>query len=124
MKAQAGILVSTFDSLDAAAIVQEMKETDENIEAGDAVAAYGTLSESLGFVRNLQYNTNPKRVITDAQIEQLLALYDSTNPDSPDLYNFVGANVNTVPQIEAKTDAIRQFIGGFYGFGSAELANL
>ena len=117
---QANILITTFDSLDAAAIVQEMKETDENIEAGDAIAAYGTLSESLGFVRNLKYNTGP-RVITDAQIAQLLTLYDSTNPSSPNLYNFVGANVNTVAQIEAKTNAIRQLIGTIYEFSSTEL---
>ena len=119
---QAAIITTTFDQLDAAAIVQEMKETDENIEAGDAVAAYGTLSESLGFVRNLKYNTSAKRVITDAQIAQLLALYDNANPNTPNLYNFVGASVNTTAQIEAKTDAIRQFIGKVYGFTATQLA--
>jgi hypothetical protein len=121
MHSQATILISTFDQLDAAAIVQEMKETDANIQAGDAVAAYGTLSESLGFVRNLKYNTSSTRIITDAQIAQLLALYDSKNPNSPNLYNFVGANVNTAAQIMAKTDAIRQFIGSVYGFSATQL---
>jgi len=124
MKAQANILIHTFDSLDAAAIVQEMHETNANIEAGDAVAAYGTLSESLGFVRNLKYNTGA-RVITDAQIQQLLELYDNTNPDNPNLYNFVGVNAGlTIGQIEAKTSAIAQLIGTIYGFNSTELANL
>jgi hypothetical protein len=122
MKTQANSLISTFDSLDAAAIVQEMHETNTNIEAGDAVAAYGTLSESLGFVRNLAYNTSSKRIITDAQIAQLLALYDSNNPNSPNLYNFVGASAGlTVAQIEAKTNAIAQFIGQVYGFTSTQL---
>lgn len=122
MKAQAAILINTFDSLDAAAIVQEMHETNTNIEAGDAVAAYGTLSESLGFVRNLAYNTSPTRVITNAQIAQLLALYDSVNPNSPDLYAFVGVNAGlTAAQIEAKTNAIAQFIGSVYGFSATEL---
>jgi hypothetical protein len=120
-QAQANILIAGFDQVDAAAVVQEMKETDANIEAGDAVAAYGTLSESLGFVRNLKYNTSPTRVITDAQIAQLEALYDSTNPGSPDLYLFIGGNMNTVSQIEAKTNAIRQFIGSVYGFSATEL---
>jgi hypothetical protein len=124
MKVEANILIHTFDSLDAAAIVQEMHETNTNIEAGDAVAAYGTLSESLGFVRNLKYNTGP-RVITDAQIQQLLELYDSTNPNSPNLYNFVGVNAGlTITQIEAKTNAIAQLIGTIYGFNSTELTNL
>ncbi|HEY4148976.1 MAG TPA: DUF4856 domain-containing protein [Chitinophagaceae bacterium] len=122
--AQAKIIITTFDQLDAAAIVQEMKETDANIVAGDAVAAYGTLSESLGFVRNLKYNTSSTRIITDAQIAQLLALYDSASPNAPNLYKFVNASVNTTAQIEAKTDAIRQFIGGVYGFSAAQLAVL
>jgi Domain of unknown function (DUF4856) len=122
MKAQAATLINAFDSLDAAAIVQEMHETNTNIEAGDAVAAYGTLSESLGFVRNLAYNSSPTRVITSAQIAQLLALHDSTNPDSPNLYNFVGAGAGlTTAQIEAKTNAIAQFIGQIYGFSATEL---
>jgi hypothetical protein len=119
---QATIILKTLDSLDAAAIVQEMKETDANIDAGDAVAAYGTLSESLGFVRNLKYNTSSGRVITDAQYNQLLALYDPVNPGSPNLYNFVNANGSTKAQIEAKTDAIRQFIGKVYGFTPTQLA--
>jgi hypothetical protein len=124
MTAQANILISIFDSLDAAAIVQEMKETDANIVAGDAAATYGTLSEALGFVRNLKYNTNSKRVITSTQIAQLEALFDNVNPNAPNLYNFVGANLNSVAQIEAKTNAIRQFIGTVYGFNAAELLAL
>ncbi|HSZ33058.1 MAG TPA: DUF4856 domain-containing protein [Puia sp.] len=124
MKAQAGILINTFDSLDAAAIVQEMHETNTNIEAGDAVAAYGTLSESLGFVRNLIYNTSPAKAITNAQIAQLLALYDSSNPNSPDLYLFVNANVNTTAQIEAKTAEISALIGQIYGFSATTLSLL
>jgi hypothetical protein len=119
---QAAIIISMLDKVNAAAVVQEMKETDANIEAGDAVAAYGTLSESLGFVRNFNYYTSPARVITDAQISQLLALYDAANPSNPNLYAFVNASVSTKAQIEAKTDAIRQFIGKVYGFTAAQLA--
>ena len=122
MKGEADLLIRVFDTLDAAAIVQEMHETNTNIEAGDAVAAYGTLSESLGFVRNLSYNTSPLRVITSAQYQQLLALYDSINPNSPNLYNFVGAAQGlTTQQIENKTNAIAQFIAQIYGFTSTQL---
>ncbi len=121
MKAQANILIHAFDSLDAASIVQEMHETNTNIEAGDAIAAYGTLSESLGFVRNLTYNTSATRVISTSQIAQLLALYDSINPNSPDLYQFVNANVNTTAQIEAKTAAIAAQVGQIYGFSATVL---
>jgi hypothetical protein len=124
MQQQAAIIVTTFDELEAATIVQEMKETDENIDAGDAVAAYGTLSEAVGFVHCLKYNTNAGRKITNAQIAQLEALFDSAHPESPDLYAFVGANVNTAEEIKGKTDAIRQFIGNVYGFSASVLANL
>ncbi|HMG82283.1 MAG TPA: DUF4856 domain-containing protein [Ferruginibacter sp.] len=121
MKIQAGILIATFDSLDAAAIVQEMHETNTNINAGDAVAAYGTLSESIGFVRNLKYNTSATRVISNTQFAQLEALYDNVNPGNPNLYSFVGVNAGlTTTQIEAKTAAIEQFIDNVYGFSSTE----
>ena len=122
MQQQAAILITTLDQLDAAAIVQEMKETDANIDAGDAIAAYGTLSETLGFIRNLKYNTSPKRIITDAQITQLLSLLDAANPAYPNLYNFVNASVNTNAQIKTKTDAIRQFMGKVYGFSASQLS--
>ena len=122
MKTQANSLIRIFDTLNAACIVQEMHETNTNLEAGDAVAAYGTLSESLGFVRNLAYNNSPQRVITTAQIQQLLARYDSVNPNNPNLYNFVGAAQGlTVPQIEERTNAITQLIGQIYGFTSTTL---
>jgi hypothetical protein len=122
MKGEADLLIRAFDTLDAAAIVQEMHETNTNIEAGDAVAAYGTLSESLGFVRNLSYNTSSLRVITSARYQQLLALYDGVNPNSPNLYNFVGAAQGlTTQQIEDKTNAIARFIGQIYGFTGTQL---
>lgn len=118
---QANTLISTFEELNAAAIVQEMKETEANIDAVDAVAAYGTMSESLGFARTLKYYTN-NRKITDAQITQLLQLFDSADPNNPNLYNFINASVSTPAEIKAKTDAIRQFIGSVYGFTAAQLA--
>jgi hypothetical protein len=121
---QANILIKNIELLNAGSVVQEMKETDANLVPGDAVAAYGTLSESLGFVRGLKYNTSAQRIITDAQYTQLLALYDATNPNSPNLYKFVNANVNTTAQILAKTDAIRQLIGTIYGFNATQLAGL
>jgi len=120
---QASIIISTFDKLDAGAIVQEMKETDANIQAGDLVAAYGTLSEAVGFVRDLKYNTSSSRIITDAQIAQLEALFDSSNPNSPNFYNFADAGM-TAAQIMAKTDAIRQFVGNVYNFNATELGAL
>jgi hypothetical protein len=124
-QAQANIIIATLDQLDAAAIVQEMHETESDLNSGDVIGAYGTLSESIGFVRNLKYNTSSTRIITDAQIAQLEALYDSVNPGNPNLYAFVGVNAGlTTAQVEIKTQAIAQFIGGIYGFNSTELGLL
>jgi hypothetical protein len=122
--AQAALLIATMDVLDAACIVQEMHETNTNLEAGDAVAAYGTLSESLGFIRNLRYNTSATRKITDAQITQLLSLIDSNNPNNPNLYNFVSAGTASTADIEVKTNAIAQLIGTIYGFSQTQLGLL
>ncbi len=121
---QANLIIKNIELLNAGSVVQEMKETEANIDAGDSVAANGTLSESLGFVRGLSYNTSSQKVITSAQYAQLLALYDATNPNSPNLYKFVNASVNTAAQIKAKTDAIRQLIGSIYGFTATQLAGL
>jgi len=118
--AQANILISAFEQLNAAALVQEMKETEANIDAVDAVAALGTMGEALGFARTLKYYTN-NRKITDAQITQLFQLFDSANPNNPNLYSFINAN-STPAQLKAKTDAVRQFIGSVYGFTAAQLA--
>lgn len=121
-QAQATLLINLFDKLAAACVVQEMKETEENIDAGDAVAAYGTMSETLGFIRTMKYLPQSARIITDAQIRQLEAMIDAKNPDSPDLYIFIDASGSSAAQIKAKTDAIRQFIGNVYGFSAADLA--
>ncbi|MBS1662746.1 MAG: DUF4856 domain-containing protein [Bacteroidetes bacterium] len=118
--AQSTILVTTFEQLTAASVVQEMKETDQNIDAGDAVAAMGTMGEALGFARDLKYYAY-NRKITDAQITQLLTLFDSSNPTNPNLYNFINTT-QTTAQLKAKTDAIRQFIGQVYGFTATQLA--
>jgi hypothetical protein len=121
-QAQANIIITTLDQLDAAAIVQEMHETETDLNNGDVIGAYGTLSESIGFVRNLKYNTSATRIITATQIVQLQALYDSVNPGNPNLYAFVGVNAGlTTAQVEVKTEAIAQFIGNLYGFNSTEL---
>ncbi len=121
---QANLIIKNIELLNAGSVVQEMKETDANIDAGDAVAAYGTLSESLGMVRGLKYNTSSKKIITDAQYTQLLALYDAATPATPNFYKFINTNASTVAQLKAKTDAIRQLIGSIYGFNAATLAGL
>jgi hypothetical protein len=117
---QATILVRMFEQTNAASVVQEMKETETNIDAGDAVAAMGTMGEALGFARDLKYYSRSRK-ITDAQITQLLQLFDNANPTNPNLYNFINTN-QTPTQLKAKTDAIRQFIGQVYGFTPAQLA--
>jgi hypothetical protein len=123
MKAQSKLLIAEFDTLNAACVVQEMHETEADITATsgpDAVAAQGTMSESLGFVRNFQYNTGT-RVITAAQITSLLDLYDSANPNNPNLYNFINVLSNQTPGPQSNTEVIAQYIGNIYGFTATQL---
>ena len=121
MKAQASILITTFDILNAACVVQEMHETETNIGgSAGAVAAYGTMSETLGFIRNFKYNTGT-RVITDAQIAHLLELIDNTNPDNPDMYGFVGVLATQTPGPTSNTEIIAKYIQQVYGFTDAQL---
>jgi hypothetical protein len=69
--AQANIILDTFERLTGAAVLQEVKEVKESIS--DNIARNSRLSECYGFVYSLKYN--PKRKITDAQIDAILALF-------------------------------------------------
>ncbi len=123
VRAQARLLIATLDTLNAACLVQEMHETETNIAAGDTVASYGTMSESLGFVRNFLYNTKA-RVISNVQIATLLTKYDAATPTNPDLYNFVNILKGQTPGASSSTEQIAQYIGSIYGFSATELSLL
>jgi len=70
-QAQATIILQTMERLTGAAALQEVKEVKESIN--DNIARNSRLSECYGFIYSLKYN--PKKVITDAQIDNLLALF-------------------------------------------------
>jgi hypothetical protein len=89
-QAQATIILETFERLTAAAALQEVKEAKESIS--DNVQRNSRLSECYGFVYSLKYN--PKRKITDAQINTLLSLFPA---------NFYDL---TLDQLNAIRDAI------------------
>lgn len=69
--AQATILLQAWERLTAAAALQEVKEVKESIS--DNIARNSRLSECWGFVHSLKYN--PKKKITDAQIDAILAMF-------------------------------------------------
>ncbi len=69
--AQAKIIITTMERLTGAAALQEVQETKAAIS--DPVVRNSRMSEMYGFVYSLKYN--PKRVITDAQYNALLALF-------------------------------------------------
>jgi hypothetical protein len=69
--AQATIIMQTFERIVGAAALQEVKEVKESIS--DNIARNSRLSECYGFINSLKYN--PKRKITDAQINAILALF-------------------------------------------------
>jgi hypothetical protein len=96
--AQATIIMNTFDQMIAGAAIHELHETKGHFT--DDASRNGTVSESWGFVNAMKYN--PKRKITDGQINTLLALYGK------DLYN------NSLADI----DNIINQISSIYGFDS------
>lgn len=70
-KAQAAIILQTMERLTGAAALQEVKEVKESIS--DNIARNSRLSECYGFVYSLKYN--PKKTISDQQIDAILALF-------------------------------------------------
>ena len=93
---QANIIIQTFEKLNAAAAEQEVKEIKESIS--DNIARNSRLSECYGFVSSMKYN--PKRTITDAQINSFLALFPA---------NFYDLTLDQV-------NAIRDAVSKQYGF--------
>jgi hypothetical protein len=98
VKVQATTILQTMERLTGAAALQEVNEIKESIN--DNVARNSRLSECYGFVYSLKYN--PKKTITDAQIDAILALFpknfwDLTQTDINNIqsavakqYDFVG----------------------------------
>lgn len=93
---QSTIILQTMERLTGAAVLQEVKEVKESIS--DNVARNSRLSECYGFVYSLKYN--PKKTITDAQIDALLALFPK---------NFYDLTLDQV-------NAIRDAVAKQYGF--------
>ncbi|WP_426671187.1 DUF4856 domain-containing protein [Mucilaginibacter sp. McL0603] len=89
---QANIIMSTMERLTGAAALQEVKEVKESIN--DNIARNSRLSECYGFVYSLKYN--PKKSITDAQINAILALFPKN------FYDLTLTDVNNIRDAVAK----------------------
>jgi Domain of unknown function (DUF4856) len=89
-QAQATIIMQTFERATGAAALQEINEIKEALT--DNVKRNSALSECYGFVNSLKYN--PKRKITDTQINNILALFpknfwDLTSTDIDNIQNAI-----------------------------------
>jgi hypothetical protein len=94
-KAQATIIMQTFERATGAAALQEINEIKEALT--DNVKRNSALSECYGFVNSLKYN--PARKITDAQINAILALFpknfwDLTPADIDNIQNAIATQYN------------------------------
>jgi hypothetical protein len=92
---QANIILNTMERLTAAGVLQEINEIKASIS--DNIARNSRLSECYGFVYSLKYN--PKKQITDAQINTILALfpknfYDLTLTDINNIQTAVATQYN------------------------------
>ncbi|MDB5136944.1 MAG: hypothetical protein JWP37_3547 [Mucilaginibacter sp.] len=95
--AQATIIMNTMERLTGAAVLQEINEIKASIS--DNVARNSRLSECYGFVYSLKYN--PKKVITDAQINTILALFPK---------NFWDLTITDVNNIQAAVATQYNFV--------------
>lgn len=98
--AQATIILEAFEKLTGAAALQEVKEVKESIN--DNIVRNSRLSECYGFVYSLKYN--PKKKITDAKINEILALFPKN------FYDLTLTQLNS----------IRDAISAQYGFDSVK----
>jgi hypothetical protein len=104
LQAQADIIVTEFDIMNAGAVCQELNEIQTALNAGDVVKLISALSECYGFVLAMQNNTNPNRKISNDQIATLLSYFPT---------NFWNVK-------QSDLDTIRNYIGSIYGFTSAQ----
>jgi hypothetical protein len=89
---QATIIMQAFERVTGAAALQEVKEVKESLS--DNILRNSRLSECYGFVYSLKYN--PKRKITDAQIDAILALFPKN------FYDLTLTDVNNIRDAIAK----------------------
>jgi hypothetical protein len=92
VQAQATIIMEAFERVTGAAALQEVKEVKESLS--DNILRNSRLSECYGFVYSLKYN--PKRKITDAQIDAILALFPKN------FYDLTLTDVNNIRDAIAK----------------------
>lgn len=97
---QAAIILQAFDKLNAAGALQEVKEAKDAIS--DNILRNSRLSEMYGFVYSIKYN--PKRSVSDAQINAFLGLFPTSFYDL------------TLTQLNALRDAV----ANPYGFDSVK----
>lgn len=98
--AQANIILDTFNKLNAAGALQEVKEAKDGLT--DNILRNSRLSEMYGFVYSIKYN--PKKTISDTQYNTLLGKFP---------INFYDL---TLDQLNALRDAI----ASPYGFDSVK----
>ena len=91
-QAQATIIIQTLEKATGGAVLQEVNEIKAALT--DNVKRNSALSECWGFVHSMQYN--PKRTITDAQINAILTLFPKNFWDltTTDINNIENADAN------------------------------
>jgi hypothetical protein len=86
---------------------------DDPVALGNAMHAYG---EAVGFTEGWKGLANKQ--ITDAQIDQILALLLAEEGEDPESYRFLRE-----PELLDNMDQIIELIQGIYGFSDEEVAN-
>lgn len=106
--AQAAIIIAELDKMTAGGVAQELNEIKQSITAGDQVKIVSQLSELRAFVMSMKDNENSGRIISDMQVDELLALIPANH-------------WNVTP---TDLDAINNYIASVYGFSAYQMTIL
>ncbi len=90
-----------------------------NDEKSRALHAIG---EGIGFIYGFKTINNPHRIITDAQIDEIMALFLFPTNANPEIYKFVTESFTYLPKLDQYTGVIKK-LQDIYGFSNSQVAD-
>jgi hypothetical protein len=115
-------LKTAWEKANAATIINYCHATLSRLSAtnpseNDIAAALHAYSEGVGFIHGWKTIPQKHKIITDAQIDEILALFNAPSGQTPTSYKFATDPVNELPKIQQVIDKLK----AIYGFSNQDL---
>ncbi|WP_027001587.1 hypothetical protein [Hugenholtzia roseola] len=115
-------LKTTWEKANAATIINYCHATLSRLSAtnpseNDIAAALHAYSEGVGFLHGWKTIPQAHRIITDAQIDEILALFNAPSGQVPTSYKFATDPVNELPKIQQAIDRLK----AIYAFSNQDI---